>query len=66
MELTKDMFSQRANTEAVGSVVSILRVHVVAVKVQIVCPVHRIRSGTPIVPVVASVRGRTPKKCLSF
>ena len=66
MELTKDMFSQRANTEAVGSVASTLRVHVVAVEAQIVSPGHRMRSGTPIVPVVASVRGRTPKKCLSF
>lgn len=62
----KDMFSERANTEAVGSVVPILRVHVVAVEVQIVRPVSRVRSGTPVVPVVAPVRGRTPKKCLGF
>lgn len=62
----KDLFSQRTHTEAVSPVVPILWVHVVAVEVQIIRPVHRVRSRTPIVPVVASIRGRTPNKCYSF
>lgn len=52
-------FSERAHGEAVSAIVSILRIDVTIVEVQVVRVVRRVRGTTPVVPVPPTIVRRT-------